>query len=159
VPPTPCHGFATLFRDPSSVETLHTIADGVVAIIDRGRLAFEDALGSGDATAAASIYADDATLLAPAADVLRGRAAIERFWQTGVETGIEKVSLERLDLQLFGEIAFEVGEYTLHVAAESGAAVVDRGRYLIVHRAEGDGLWRRCAEMFSPDRPPAPEAS
>jgi uncharacterized protein (TIGR02246 family) len=132
------------------VEAVAPQADAA-ADIDRGRLAFASALSSGDATAAAAIYADDATLIAPAADVFRGRPAIERFWQTGVETGIEQVELAVLELQLRGEVAFEVGRYALHLAPESGGSIVDRGRYLIVHRIEADGRWRRAAEMFSPD--------
>lgn len=136
--------------DPSAVETLGRSGDAAAAI-GRSRLAFESALSSGDAKAAAEIYADDATLLAPAADVLHGRSAIERFWRTGVETGIELVELVVLELQQRGGIAFEVGRYALHLAPETGGPVVDRGRYLIVHRAEADGRWRRAAEMFSPD--------
>jgi uncharacterized protein (TIGR02246 family) len=139
------------------VEPVRATVDAAIANIDQGRLAFEAALRSGDAAAAASIYADDATLLAPAADVVHGRPAIERFWRTGVETGIEDVSLARLDLQLRGDVAYEVGEYALHLAPESGATVVDRGRYLIVHRVDPDGTWRRCAEMFSPDPSPTRE--
>ena len=119
--------------------------------IDQGRLAFEAALRSGDAAATAAIYADDATLLAPDADVVRGRTAIERFWRTGVETGIELVELVVLELQRRGDVAFEVGEYAMHLAPESGAPIVDRGRYLVVHRVEPDGHWLRAAEMFSPD--------
>jgi uncharacterized protein (TIGR02246 family) len=125
--------------------------------IDQTRLAFTAALGSGDAAAAAAIYADDATLLAPDVAVVRGRPAIERFWRTGVETGIEHVELVVLELHRRGEVAFEVGEYALHVAPESGVPVVDRGRYLIVHRVEADGHWRRAAEMFSPDPHLAPD--
>jgi uncharacterized protein (TIGR02246 family) len=121
------------------------------ADIDRARLAFQSALGAGDAEAAAAMYADDATLVAPAADVMHGRLAIERFWRTGVETGIHQVELAMVDLQLRGDVAFEVGRYALHVVPESGGSVVDRGRYLIVHRVEPDGRWRRAAEMFSPD--------
>jgi uncharacterized protein (TIGR02246 family) len=121
------------------------------ADIDRARLAFEAALSAGDAEAAAAIYADDATLLAPAADVLHGRSAIERFWRTGVQTGIEQVELVALDLQQRGDVAFEVGRYALYVAPETGARVIDRGRYLIVHHVEADGRWRRAAEMFSSD--------
>jgi hypothetical protein len=34
---------------------------------------------------------------------------------------------------------------------------VDRGRYLVVHRVEADGRWRRAAEMFSPDPGAGPE--
>lgn len=124
--------------------------------ITQGRLAFAAALRSGDASAAAAIYADDATLLAPDADVVRGRTAIERFWRTGVETGIEQVEFVVIELQQRGEVAFEVGRYALFLAPESGASVVDRGRYLVVHRVEPDGTWRRAAEMFSPDRMPTP---
>lgn len=134
-----------------------TPIDDAAADIDRSRLAFLSALSSGDAEAAAAIYADDATLLAPAADVLHGRQAIERFWRTGVETGIEQVELAVIDLQQRGDVAFEVGRYELHVLPESGARVVDRGRYLVVHRVEADGHWRRAAEMFSPDTVPGPE--
>lgn len=141
------------------MEVLQTIADTVTAKIDEGRLAFEAALRSGDAAAAAAIYADDATLLAPDADVVRGRNAIERFWRTGVETGIEQVELVVIELQQRGDVAVEVGHYALFLAPESGAHVVDRGRYLVVHRVEPDGHWRRAAEMFSPDLRPLPRST
>ena len=123
------------------------------ADIERARLAFELALRSGDAKAAAAVYTHDATLVAPAAELIHGRAAIERFWRTGVETGIGQVELSVLELKLRGDVAFEVGRYALHLAPESGGSIVDRGRYLIVHRVEPDGGWRRAAEMFSPDAP------
>jgi uncharacterized protein (TIGR02246 family) len=128
------------------------------AAIGRTRLAFEAALSSRDAAAAAKVYTHDATLVAPAADVMRGRPAIERFWRTGVEAGIEQVELAVLELQLRGDVAFEVGRYALHLAPESGGSIVDRGRYLVVHRIEADGRWRRAAEMFSPDAAPAAPA-
>jgi ketosteroid isomerase-like protein len=119
--------------------------------IERSRLAFEAAVERGDAAAAAGIYTADATLLAPATDVLHGRLAIERFWRTGLETGIERVELLALDIRQRGDVAFEVGVYALHVATETGGSLVDRGRYLIMHRIEADGWWRRAAEMFGPD--------
>ena len=139
------------------MERLAAPISPAAADIDRGRVAFETALRSCDAAAAAAIYADDATLVAPAADVLQGRSAIERFWRTGVETGIEAVQLVVRDLRQRGDVAFEVGEYALQVATEAGIPVVDRGRYLVVHRIEADGRWRRAAEMFSPDAPVNPE--
>ena len=128
--------------------------DLIAGAIDRMRIAFEAALRSGDSMAAAAVYADDATLVAPAAAVVRGRAAIERFWRTGVETGIDHVEHVVLEFSRRGDVAFEVGEYALHVAPEHGSPIVDRGRYLIVHRIEPDGIWRRVAEMFSPDQLP-----
>jgi len=134
-------------------------AESIAEDLEAGRAAFATALGTGDAAAAADAYADDATLIAPAAEVLHGRPAIEGFWRTGVETGIERIDLTVVALQQRGEVAMEVGRYALHVTPEGGERVVDRGRYLVLHRVDRDGRWRRCAEMFSPDRPPTREPS
>jgi uncharacterized protein (TIGR02246 family) len=129
-------------------------AESIAEDLETCRAAFASALRTGDAVAAAEAYADDATLIAPAAEVIHGRLAIEGFWRTGVETGIERIDLTVVTLQRRGDVAMEVGRYALHVTPEGGDRVVDRGRYLVLHRASPDGRWRRCAEMFSPDRPP-----
>lgn len=136
---------------------LDSTSDPLTLDIDHLRHEFEAAVRRGDPAAAATAYADDATLLAPAAELLRGRGAIERFWQTGIEAGVQAVELGVRELRRSGDVAFEVGEYALHVVPESGLPVVDRGRYLVVHRVGSDGRWRRAAEMFSPDRIPAAE--
>jgi uncharacterized protein (TIGR02246 family) len=127
--------------------------------IASARREFAAAMRRGDATAVAETYSLDATLIAPAADVLYGRTAIEAFWRTGLETGVHDVELEAIDVRQQGDVAVEVGRYALHVTQERGAAVVDRGRYLLVHRVSADGRWRRTAEMFSPDAPSPTEAA
>lgn len=125
--------------------------DAVAADLGRGRTAFTTALRSGDVAGASALYADDATLVAPAGEVLHGRPAIEQFWRTGVEIGIADAEFAVLEIERRGDVAFEVGEYALHSSNGAGADAVNRGRYLIVHRIESDGRWRRAAEMFSPD--------
>ena len=121
--------------------------------IEAGRAAFVTAMRAGDARAAATIYADDAMLLPPAAAVVHGRSAIERFWRIGLDAGITDVQLDVLELTQEGNVVVEIGAYSLRLISERGAIVEDRGKYLTVHRAQTDGTWRRTAEMFSPDRP------
>jgi uncharacterized protein (TIGR02246 family) len=133
----------------------HEVRPGDDTGIDRDRLAFETALRSGDASAAADSYADDATLLAPMADLVQGRSAIERFWRSGLDAGIQDVRLDVLALERRGDVVVEIGAYALRLASEVGATVVDRGKYLTVLRVDADGRWRRTAEMFSPDGLPA----
>jgi uncharacterized protein (TIGR02246 family) len=141
----------------AQVTSQRATPDPATDAIGRARSAFEAALRAGDAVAAATVYADDATLLAPSADLLEGRAAIERFWRTGLETGIAGVELVVLNLRRQGDVVLEVGQYALHATPDSGGPVVDRGRYLVVHHVEPDGHWRRAAEMFSPDAVPMPQ--
>jgi uncharacterized protein (TIGR02246 family) len=126
-------------------------ADALAADLDRCRTSFAEALRAGDAATASSLYADDATLVAPAGELLHGRSAIEGFWRTGLEIGIADARFSVMEIERRGDVAFEVGEYALISIHESGPGAVNRGRYLIVHRIEPDGRWRRCAEMLSPD--------
>jgi uncharacterized protein (TIGR02246 family) len=123
--------------------------------IESGRVAFLTAMRAGDAHSAATIYADDAVLMAPAADLVHGRSAIERFWRMGLEAGIQDVQMDVLEITRAGDVVLEIGAYALRLVSERGAAVEDHGKYLTVHRVQMDGAWRRTAEIFSPDPSPA----
>ena len=121
------------------------------------RLTFIAALRQGDAVEAATAYTDDARLLAPSAELLTGRSSIASFWQAGIDAGVDSIELHALDLAIEpgGDTACEIGRYVLRLTSDSGEAVVDRGRYLLVYRREADGSWRRAAETFHPGDVPS----
>jgi ketosteroid isomerase-like protein len=121
-----------------------------IAQIDAARAAFIDAIRSHDLEAIAGLYEDGARLVAPAAEMIRGRADVAAFWQAGMDTGIADVALVPEDLEVVASIAWEVGGYTLRLEPIGQEAIVDRGRYLLVYSFD-DGRWRRAAEMFRPD--------
>jgi uncharacterized protein (TIGR02246 family) len=114
---------------------------------------FVDAAARGDAGAMASVYSIDADFLPPNAEALRGPAAIERFWEGGIEMGIRGIELETLRLVRAEGAAYEIGRYTLQFTPEAGARVTDVATYLVVHRPQHDGSWRRAAEIFTWERP------
>jgi len=121
--------------------------------IAAGKATFADALRHGDTKVAASVYAETGRLLAPSTEVIEGRAAIQAFWQAGVDAGVVEVELEALDIQRRGDIAYEIGGYHLRLQPAVGGTVVDRGRYVLILEQDADGSWRRAVEMFSPDAP------
>jgi signal transduction histidine kinase len=121
----------------------------MVKAVEQNNRRFSAAVVRGDARAMASAYADDAELLPPNAEALRGRDDIERFWRGGIEMGIRSVELETLELRQADGFAFEVGRYTLRIEQDGGEPVTDVGKYVIVHRRGPDGTWRRAVEMFN----------
>lgn len=133
--------------------------------IAASRAAFVAAIRAGDAKAAASVYSLSARLLAPAADLIRGREAIESFWKTGVEAGIFDVEILAQELRAGDEFAFEIGQYALRLRATDRDTVVDRGKYVLVHERQPGHSWCRAVEMFHPDagptapRPDTPDRS
>jgi uncharacterized protein (TIGR02246 family) len=128
---------------------------GVKRAVAGTRAAFVTSLRRGDAAAAAAVYADDAKLVAPSAELIEGRDAIERFWRAGLDAGISEIELETLDVERQDGLAYEIGRYMLHLDSADGGAVVDRGKYVLVHERQEDGCWRWAVEMFNPDVPPA----
>jgi ketosteroid isomerase-like protein len=121
--------------------------------IRRAQDAFVAALEDGDATAASASYTPDARLLAPSAELFRGRPAIERFWRAGVDTGIAQVRLETLELVRRYGLAYEIGRYAHGLRPSDGAPIVDRGTFVRVHERQADGSWLWALEMFNPGSP------
>jgi ketosteroid isomerase-like protein len=129
----------------------HTV-DDLTRAGSQARAEFAAAVRRGDAAAASELYTSDARLLAPAAPPIRGRLAIERYWQTGVSAGMRDVELELVTIESRGAVAYELGRYAVQLD-EAGTRVVDRGDYLLVHERQDDGSWRWSVEMFNPDAP------
>lgn len=93
------------------MDVRHRTVDHPDRQIGDARHAFVGALERGDAKAASASYTSDARLLAPSAELFRGRAAIERFWRAGVDRGISEVELETLELVRRNDVAYEIGRY------------------------------------------------
>lgn len=119
------------------------------------RAAFVDGLARGDAAAACSVYTRDARLLAPSAELVKGRQEIERFWKAGIDAGITVVDLGVLEIACGSGLAYEIGRYALRL--DGCADPAEGGAYVLVHEQQHDGTWRRVVEMFNPERSPRRE--
>lgn len=108
--------------------------------------ALADALARRDVAGAAQLYADDAILLSPAAELISGRSEIEAYWGAGLALGLAQVELTALELRVAADTAIEVGRYLLGLDGAS-----DGGKYCALHRRDGDGAWRRVVDVFNPD--------
>ena len=133
--------------------TTQELPETVEQAIGESNRRFVEAATRSDAGAMASVYAIDADFLPPNAEALRGPAAIERFWEGGIEMGIQGIELETLRLVQAEGLAYETGRYTLQFRPEAGGPLSDAATYLIVHRLQHDGSWRRAAEIFTWEAP------
>ena len=116
--------------------------------IDASNERFLEELARGDATAAATAYAEGAILLPPSGEIIRGRKAIESFWRSGIEIGVrtDLETLERVDADPF---VYEVGRYRMLFQRAGDGPKLERGAYLLLYRQEPDGSWLRAVDMFN----------
>jgi ketosteroid isomerase-like protein len=93
----------------------------------------------------ASLYTNDAKLLAPDAPIVTGRKAIENFWRDAVSAlGLVSATLKTLDLEVSEDTAYEVGQGDLKLS--SGQATV---KYMVVWRRGDDGTWRLHRDIWN----------
>jgi uncharacterized protein (TIGR02246 family) len=104
---------------------------------------YVDASNQGDADALASLYADDAVLLPPDHEPVRGRAAIGEFWRQGTDEGLEVTTLT---VEVDGDLGYLVGRYHLPATDEEPA---DSGKYVMCLKRQRDGAWKLTADIWN----------
>jgi uncharacterized protein (TIGR02246 family) len=101
-----------------------------------------------DAGAVADCYTNDAQLLPANSEPVSGRTAIEGFWRGVMGMGIASVKLETVEVEGQGDLAVEVGRYTL-AGADGGA--LDNGKYVVVWHRDA-GTWKLHRDIWTTSR-------
>ncbi len=115
---------------------------------------FIEAFNKGDAAAVANMYAIDARVLPPNSEIIEGRANVQKFWQGAMSSGLKLVSLETTHVETQGNIAVEVGRYTLTVPGAGGVTTTDKGKYVVVWKREGRS-WKLAVDIYNTSMPAA----
>lgn len=116
--------------------------------IQSGNHNFMTAFGRGDAAGVAACYTADARLLPPGGAPMTGIPDIAAFWQGAMNMGIKEAKLETKELLERGDLAVEVGQYTLTIEPEGGGTVTDVGKYVVVWKDDG-GAWKLHIDIWN----------
>lgn len=113
--------------------------------IEQLRQQWAELYNQGDIAGVANLYAEDARFFDANGEVAEGRAAIREAIQqnfddlaTQMEGATVVVMAEAIETQILGEVAFEVGSYSLTTA---DGQTVDTGSYIVISRMI-NGEWR-----------------
>ena len=125
----------------------------VRAAIAEGQAQFLAGVEAGDAAAMAALFTEDGTVFPPNAEAVKGKAAIQEFWAAFLAEGVENLTVNTLEVGGGGDVAYEVGEYSLTISGEGGESITDRGRYVVIFKRGTDGAWMVHADMWNSDLP------
>jgi hypothetical protein len=107
---------------------------------------------TGDSVGMVDIFADDARVLAPNADPVIGRAAIDGLNSEYRKLGITEFREETTTLYGNAEMLIDEGTY---VMVYGKPAIVDKGKYLNVWRMV-NGEWKLYSNMWNASAPAPP---
>lgn len=118
----------------------------MVAEIGQTNRAMEEAFGRGDLLGVARFYADDACLVAVAAQRRTcGRAAIDQYWQR--IPGPREWKLEIEEIGGGPDEAYQLGRSTLVYGSPTApdTSVVD---FILIWKRQADGSWRIARDVY-----------
>lgn len=117
--------------------------------IEAALATFATAFNNGDGAGVAVLYTDDAALLPPGEARVDGRAAIQAYWQGAIDAGLTDIALQAVEVEEDGDMAYEVGGFSLAAPGENGAKVTVTGKYIIVWKKGADGAWRLHRDIWN----------
>jgi ketosteroid isomerase-like protein len=122
--------------------------------IRAGIVRFDQKVLAQDWLAVVAFYSEDAILLPPHAPEIRGRAAIQKFFE-----GFPKFTAFKQDVEeIQGDetLAYPQGTYeTSFIPPGSKTPFKDKGKVLAVWRKQPDGSWLVTRVIWNSDLPPA----
>jgi len=126
--------------------------------IIQGSDAYLKAVVDGDARAVTAMFNDDAILMPPNQRLLRGRLAIQRFYEGWCHSPMKPASFsfDHLEATVSGDSAYDVGTYKMRIPAGPGRSVDESGKYATVLKRSA-GEWKIAYLIFNSDVPPQPQ--
>ncbi len=126
-----------------------TAQEDVAKAIRANDDAFERCIREKDANGLVEVfYEEDARFMAPNTPGIQGREQIAGTLGALFGIGLKEIKLEIVSVETSGDMAAEVGRYTMTVGEGE-----DRGKYLVTHRRQPDGSWKAFADIFNSDLP------
>jgi uncharacterized protein (TIGR02246 family) len=114
---------------------------------------FATAFNTGNYDQAAALFASDGFFMAPQHEAVQGQKPIEVMLRTYGEGGYQNLRLETIRVEHSGDMAVEIGRYTVAIQQANGTTIADRGKYVQAWRRLG--VWLMTANCWSSDLPAA----
>ena len=110
---------------------------------------FAQAFDAGDAAAVAALYADDAVILPPGPEMMKGKSAIQKFWKGAAEQ-LGNGKLTTVDVKPLGsERAQEIGTFTFRTKGSQPQEIT--GKYVVVWEKVG-GEWKLATDIWNTNK-------
>jgi len=130
------------------------VQQAVRSRIEETNAEFSAVASRGDAAAIAALYTDDAVVLAPNAEMVRGKQAIKGLFDGMIQQmGAPQLTLRTIQVDEVGDMANEIGEYTLKFQAAGGEPVTDIGKYVVIWKRQGDDSWKLHIDIWNTNSP------
>jgi ketosteroid isomerase-like protein len=88
-------------------------------------------------------------MLPPDATEVAGREAIQGLWQGWLDDGLKDLTLEAIEVEASGDLAYEIGSFSMQAPAKNNTMMTATGNYVVVWKRGADGNWRLHVDTWN----------
>ena len=148
---------AAIFSNAQSAATADLTLDAGVAKhagIDKIYSRFSEAYRTLNSEMVANLYNEDALYLSPGRDIQRGRRTIfgnfDSFFRIAKQSGGKiSIAFRILERRVSGDMAYDVGIYSLSITNSKGETIISRGKFVVVALKAENGDWKFQLDTYN----------
>lgn len=95
------------------------------------------------------LFTADATVLPPGQPMIAGTDALRKFYTEAFKDKAFAVSREPTTVELDGNLAYTIGNYTKWSTGAGGKPLTEMGKYVLVWKKQKDGSWKISADIWN----------
>ena len=121
--------------------------------IDKQNKKYMEFYNNGDASGVADLHMDDALVMPPNIDMVKGKMSIKKAISDGISAGATDLVFKTLNMYGNEEYVTEVGRYSLNVINEGEIVMSDSGKYVVLWEQVSKNNWLMKADIWNSDLP------
>ena len=121
--------------------------------IDKQNKTYMKFYNNGDASSVAELHSDDALVMPPNIDMVKGKISIKKVISDGISAGATDLAFTTVNMYGNEEFVTEVGRYSLNVKNEGEILISDSGKYIVLWEQVSKNNWLMKADIWNSDLP------
>jgi uncharacterized protein (TIGR02246 family) len=117
--------------------------------IEEANAKYSEAIQEGNLAGVVVGYTDDATMVPPDGELIKGKQAIEKYYRTFFEMGMKEVVLTTIEVDGSGGTVYEIGKTRVRIQPEGQEAIQDSSKYLVIWKRQADGTWKVHVDIWN----------
>jgi uncharacterized protein (TIGR02246 family) len=117
--------------------------------IEEANTKYSDAIQKNNLADAVALYTDDATMVPPDGELIKGKQAIEELYKKFFQMGMKEIVLTTIEVGGSGGTVYEIGKTRVRIQPEGQAAILDSTKYLVIWNRQTDGTWKVHADIWN----------
>lgn len=121
--------------------------------IDKQNKKYMEFYNNGDASGVADLHMDDALVMPPNINMVKGKESIKKAISNEISAGATDLVFTTLDMYGNEEYVTEVGRFLLNVKDEGEIVMTDSGKYIVLWEQVSKNNWLMKADIWNSDLP------